>query len=242
MAVIPAHPAATKRSDVAKVVRSASDAIAFYRDHLAGADPCDLAALPTFDKHATAGYGRFPLTAGGPTGAHRVVSTSGTTGDRLYLAFERTDRERVGSWLEAVGGRVGLASTDVLLNTHCYGLWVGGPVLDLLADSAGACVVPLGPGAPAGVLHMLAGGVGTAISATPSYLRRLIEAAEAGGFDLSATGLRLGFIGAEPAKPALRRKLVSRLPAGFRWVELYGLTETLGPSVGFGPDPDVAEL
>jgi phenylacetate-CoA ligase len=40
----------------------------------------------------------------------------------------------------------------------------------------------------------------------------------------------------------LRRKLLACLPAGFRWVELYGLTETCGPSVAYAPDPDVAEL
>jgi phenylacetate-CoA ligase len=233
---------ATEQSWVGRLVRQATADIPFYRDHLAGADPSDLAGLPTFDKQKTAGYGQFPLTAGGPAGAHRVVATSGTTGDRLYMAFDHTDWDRVGAWLEIVGRRVGITSSDVLLNTHCYGLWVGGPILDLLAHRAGACVVPLGPGSPAGVLHMLAGGVGTAISATPSYLRRLIEAAEAAEFDLTHTGLRLGFIGAEAAEPALRRKLLSRLPDGFRWVELYGLTETFGPSAAFGPDPDVAEL
>jgi phenylacetate-CoA ligase len=52
----------------------------------------------------------------------------------------------------------------------------------------------------------------------------------------------LGFIGAEPAEPSLRRKLLERLPDGFRWIELYGLTETGGPSVACGPDPDQAEL
>jgi phenylacetate-CoA ligase len=228
--------------NVAELARWACTAIPFYRDHLADVSKFDLPFLPSFDKHATAGYGSFPLTAGGPVGGQRVFATSGTTGDRLYIAFEHGDHERVGSWLEAVGRRAGITSDDVLLNTHCYGLWVGGPVLDILAYRAGACVVPLGPGAPAGVLHMLAAGVGTAISATPSYLRRLIEAAETAGFDLAATGLRLGFIGAELAEPSLRRKLLSRLPEGFLWVELYGLTETLGPSVAFGPDPDVAEL
>jgi phenylacetate-CoA ligase len=224
------------------LVRQAAADIPFYRDHLAGADTSGLTGLPTFDKQTTAGYGQFPLTAGGPTGAHRVVATSGTTGDRMYVAFDRTDYDRVGRWLEQVGRRVGLTGGDILLNTHCYGLWVGGPILDLLAHRAGACVVPLGPGSPAGVLHMLAGGVGTAISATPSYLRRLIEAAEDSGVDLTRTGLRLGFIGAEPAETALRHKLLSRLPAGFRWIELYGLTETFGPSVAFAPDPQVAEL
>jgi phenylacetate-CoA ligase len=242
MTVTPPHRLMAEHSSLTELVRWASDAIPFYHDHLSGTDLSDPLAVPTFDKHATAGYGRFPLTADGPSGAYRVVATSGTTGDRLYLAFDLSDKERVGKWLAGVGRRAGLAPTDVLLNTHCYGLWVGGPVLDWLADQAGACVVPLGPAAPSGVLHMLAGGAGTAISATPSYLRRLIEAAEAADFDLAATGLRLGFIGAEQAEPALRRKLLSRLPTGFRWVELYGLTETLGPSVAFGPDPDTAEL
>jgi phenylacetate-CoA ligase len=224
------------------LVKAATARIPFYRDHLDGADTSQLTALPTFDKRKTAGYGQFPLSADGAVGAYRVVATSGTTGDRLYVAFDRTDWDRVGTWLERVGQRAGLTPGDVLLNTHCYGLWVGGPILDLLAHRAGACVVPLGPVSPAGVLHMLAGRTGTAISATPSYLRRLIEAAETTGFDLTATGLRLGFIGAETAEPALRRKLLGRLPDGFRWIELYGLTETFGPSVAYAPDPEVPEL
>lgn len=221
---------------------TATARIPFYRDHLAGADTSALALVPTFTKHHTAGYGQFPLSAGGAAGAYRVVATSGTTGDRLYVAFDRMDWDRVGAWVQEVGQRAGLTPGDVLLNTHCYGLWVGGPILDLAAHRAGACVVPLGPVSPAGVLHMLAGKVGTAISATPSYLRRLIEAAEAADFDLTSTGLRLGFIGAETAEPALRRKLLSCLPSRFRWVELYGLTETFGPSVAYAPDPGVPEL
>jgi phenylacetate-CoA ligase len=79
--------------------------------------------------------------------------------------------------------------------------------------------------------------VGTAISATPSYLRRLIETADATGFDLRRTALRFGFIGAEGAEESLRQKLLSHLPEGFRWIELYGLTETGGPSVASAPNP-----
>lgn len=241
--VVPVHEQEADRTTwVRDLVIAASERIPFYRDYLAGADASRLMTLPSFTKHDTAGYGHFPLSAGGAAGAYRVVATSGTTGDRLYVAFDRCDWDRDGAWLEKVGQRVGLTSSDVLLNTHCYGLWVGGPVLDLLAHRAGACVVPLGPGSPAGVIQMLAGKVGTAISATPSYLRRLIEAAEVTGFDLAMSSLRLGFIGAETAEPALRRKLLSRLPPGFRWVELYGLTETFGPSVAFAPDPEIPEL
>lgn len=224
------------------VVDSAKARIPFYGDHLAGIDGSDLALLPSFHKHMTAGYGSFPLSASGASGAFRVAATSGTTGDRLLLAFDQTDCDRVATWLQMVGQQVGLGSDDVLVNTHCYGLWVGGPVLDLLAHQTGACLVPLGPGSPAAALHMLNGSIGTAISATPSYLRRLIEAAEAAGIDLTNSPLRLGFIGAEVAEEALRDKLRSRLPEDFRWIELYGLTETFGPSVAFAPDPVVPEL
>lgn len=223
----------------------ATTRVPFYRDHLAGAEPSGLPSLPSFDKAMLAGRGRFPISAGGPQkiwGAHRVFSTSGTMGDRLCVALDRHDWDRVGAWLEGVGRGAGVGPGDVLLNTHCYGMWVGGPALDLLAHRTGACLVPVGPDDPARVLEFLADGVGTAISATPSYLRRLVEAADAAGFDLARTGLRLGFIGAEPAEQPLRDKLLSRLPGGFHWIELYGLTETGGPSVAFAPDPSVAEL
>ena len=225
-----------------EVVSRARQRVPFYRDHLAEADPSDFSALPTFDKRMTVGYGRLPLSVGGAAGAHRVVATSGTSGERMFVAFDRADANRVGAWLEGVAHAVGLGPDDVLLNTHCYGLWVGGPILDLLANRAGAGLVPFGPGAPETAVRLLADRIGTAISATPSYMRRLIEAAEAMGEDLRATGLRIGFIGAEPAEEPLRRKLVARLPEDFRWIELYGLTETFGPSVAFAPDPDVPEL
>jgi phenylacetate-CoA ligase len=70
----------------------------------------------------------------------------------------------------------------------------------------------------------------------------MVEAAEEAQFDLARTSLRLGFIGAEMAEETLRRKLLSRLPNGFVWIELYGLTETGGPAVAYAPNPLVPEL
>jgi phenylacetate-CoA ligase len=227
---------------VAELVECARRRIPFYRRHLEGLDGADLAALPTFDKRALAGFGRFPITAGGADGAYRVLATSGTTGDRLCVAFDRADWDRVATWLGMVGTEAVIGPGDALLNTHCYGLWVGGPALDLLAQRTGAALVPIGPDNPAVVLQFLADGIGTAISATPSYLRRLVETALSTGFDLKATGLRAGFIGAEPAEEPLRDRLREHLPEGFQWIELYGLTETGGPSVACAPDPAVAEL
>jgi len=227
---------------VKELVVTARGSIPLYRDHLADIDASSLASLPTFDKALTGTYGRFPMSARGAPGAHRVLATSGTSGDRLYISLDEAEWDRTASWLEKVGRRVGITSEDVLLNTHCYGLWVGGPALDLLANRCGAGLIPLGPTGPTAVLKLLADGLGTAISATPSYLQRLVETANATGFDLTRTPLRFGFIGAEPAEEPLRRKLLSHLPRAFLWIELYGLTETGGPSVAFAPDPTVAEL
>jgi phenylacetate-CoA ligase len=224
------------------LVREARARIPFYGAHLAGCDGGDFQEVPSFDKSAVRRHGRFPISAGGAAGAHRVLATSGTSGRRLYVAFDDAEWARTGRWLEMVGRRVGLTAGDVLLNTHCYGLWVGGPALDLLATRCGAGLVPLGPVGPPIVLDLLADGIGTAISATPSYLRRLIEAAEAADLDLRDTRLRIGFIGAEPAETSLRTKLSARLPDGFQWIELYGLTETGGPSVAFGPDSGIGAL
>jgi phenylacetate-CoA ligase len=227
---------------VEELVAAARSQIPFYRDHLAGFDATSLNSLPSFDKRMTAKHGRFPISAGGAGGAYRVLATSGTSGNRLCVAFDRRDWDRIADRMDEVGQRVGLTSEDVLLNTHCYGLWVGGPVLDLLAQRASAGLVPLGPITAGTVIEFLREGVGTAISATPSYVRRLIEAAEASRFDLTTSPLRIGFIGAEPAEEPLRQKLLARLPDGFRWIELYGLTETGGPCVAFAPDPTIPEL
>jgi phenylacetate-coenzyme A ligase PaaK-like adenylate-forming protein len=101
-----------------ELVDAARAGIPFYRDHLAGIDPSRFAGLPTFDKSMTVGYGRFPLSSGGALGAHRVLATSGTSGDRLYVSFDEGEWNRTANWLGEVGRRAGLTASDVLLNMH----------------------------------------------------------------------------------------------------------------------------
>ncbi len=52
---------------VDELVTAAVDGVPFYRDHLAHAGLSGIASVPSFDKQMTAGYGRFPLSAGGPS-------------------------------------------------------------------------------------------------------------------------------------------------------------------------------
>lgn len=119
---------------------------------------------------------------------------------------------------------------------------MGGSALDLIAKRNGCGLIPLGTGAILTGLEFLEEGIGTAISITPTGLRRLLELAHEHNVNLKKTNLRFGFIGAERAEDAFRQKVMADLPDGFSWIELYGLTETGGPSIAFGSDQGVAEL
>jgi phenylacetate-CoA ligase len=68
------------------------------------------------------------------------------------------------------------------------------------------------------------------ICATPSYALNIAEVAVAMGIDLRGPALRIGVFGAEPWSEAMRRDLQERL--GVKAVDVYGLSEVLGPGVG----------
>ncbi len=224
------------RADVlARAIARARRDVPFYRDHLAGVTGAVLEDLPTCAKADLRGYGRFPLSAVPPSGAYRIAATSGTTGPRLFVAYSKADWERIGAQLRARAAAHGFGPGDLLLNTHGYGLWIGGPTLDLLASVSGAALLPAGPTSPVQAIEWLSELPITGMSATPSYMRFLIETAERQGADPRAWSLRAGFIGGEGASPALRRHVCEALGPRFVWQEFYGSTETGGPVLGFAP-------
>ena len=67
------------------------------------------------------------------------------------------------------------------------------------------------------------------ICATPSYALNIAEVAEGMGVDIRKLPVRLGVFGAEPWSDAMRRDLEARL--GVMAVDLYGLSEIIGPGV-----------
>jgi phenylacetate-CoA ligase len=84
----------------------------------------------------------------------------------------------------------------------------------------------------------------TAHTATPTYLPLVHETAPAADTHLSRWPVRHGFVGGEPATPALRAQVCPAMPAGFRWIETYGSTEVGGAVLGYAPpdDPLCGEL
>jgi len=223
---------------VAELVARASREIPFYEQHLAGTAGRSLLDLPTLSKQAFAGWGQRPLGRPGELPA-RFCATSGTTGPRLLVGFSETDWHRLSVQLGQRGRDVGLGPDDLVANTHGYGLWIGGPALDLVARGAGAGLLPLGPGTIAQLLAWFAELPITAMSATPSFLRYLAEFVRSESIDTRQWKLRIGLLGGEGASVELRREVSRSLGDGFRWQELYGASEIGGPTLGWAPPTDL---
>ena len=225
---------ASLRETIARARRE----IPFYADLHRNRASLDLHALPTCTKSDLKGFGRLPLSARPLSEMYRVSATSGTTGPRLMIGFTESDWHAIRNQYRRVATCIGIGRTDVLLNTHGGGLWIGAPSLDELAHAAGAGTVPCGPTRPVQVIEWLRELPVTLISATPSYMRLLAETAAQSGDDLSGLGLRIGLLGGEGSSASLKRSVSDAFGPGFRWQELYGATETGGPILAFAPPED----
>lgn len=222
---------------VAQLVERAVATVPFYAHHLRGHVGLGLTELPTCSKLTFNGWGQRPL-AGTDDRVARYCATSGTTGPRLLVGFSGDDWDRLAARLAERGRMVGLGDGDLVANTHGYGLWIGGPALDLLARGSGAGLLPLGPGNSDQLLAWFAELPITAISATPSFMRYLAERIRADAIDTSSWSLRMGLVGGEGASIELRREVVRCLGHGVRWQELYGASEIGGPTLGWAPPQD----
>lgn len=212
--------------------------IPFYAELHRDTESLDLHALPTCSKEDLGPFGRLPLSSRPLSEMYRVSATSGTTGPRLMIGFTETDWHAVRDQYRWVARCIGMNGTDVLLNTHGGGLWIGAPSLDELAHAAGAGTVPCGPTGPAQVIEWLHELPVTLISGTPSYMRLLAETAVQSGDDLTGFRLRMGLLGGEGSSASLKRRVSDALGPGFRWQEMYGATETGGPILAFAPPAD----
>lgn len=156
----------------------------------------------------------------------------------MLVGFSRHDWDRVRHQLGRRGAMIGLDANDLVANTHGYGLWIGGPALDLVAYGAGAGLLPIGPGNTEQLIGWLAELPITAISATPSFMRYLAERIRAESIDTDTWDLRMGLIGGEGASLAQRKEVSACLGDSWRWQELYGASEIGGPTLGWSPPQD----
>ncbi len=98
------------------------------------------------------------------------------------------------------------------------------------AEELGVMVTPISGGQTQRQIMLIRDFEPTGLSCTPSYALNLAETAEDLKVDLRKLPLRVGIFGAEPWTEEMRYELESRL--GIDAIDIYGLSEVIGPGVG----------
>jgi phenylacetate-CoA ligase len=159
----------------------------------------------------------------------RVHASSGTTGKPTVVGYTKED---VDTWTELMARSLACAGVlpgDIVHNAYGYGLFTGGLGVHYGAERLGCTVVPVSGGQTERQVTLLQDFGADALCATPSYALNIAEIAASMGVDLRQLPLRVGICGAEPWSESVRRELEERL--GIKAVDIYGLSEVLGPGV-----------
>jgi phenylacetate-CoA ligase len=204
------------------------DASEFYRRKLSAAGFKDAAVVGELDDIADLPFTekdelRASQAEAPPLGTHaaapreavvRIFSTSGTTGDPVYIPVTRND---IAVWVE-ISSRsyyaTGLRPGMTLVSTYNAGPFVAGVALDTVA-SLGLCHVPVGTGNTARLVRALQLIRPQALLCTPSYALYLVEHLTARGIAADRLGLKRISVAGEPGggEPTIRERLQSAFGA-----------------------------
>jgi phenylacetate-CoA ligase len=160
----------------------------------------------------------------------RIHASSGTTGKPTVVGYTQND---IDNWsllmarsIRAAGGR----STDKIHVAYGYGLFTGGLGAHYGGEYLGATVIPVGGGFTERQVQLIVDFRPDIIMVTPSYMLAIADEFERQGFRPSDSSLRIGIFGAEPWTESMRAEIERRM--GLEALDLYGLSEVMGPGVG----------
>jgi phenylacetate-CoA ligase len=229
--------AALQLTRLQATLRHAYDNVEHYRRKFdaAGVRPedcqslADLALFPfttKADLRETYPYGMFAVPM---PQVRRIHASSGTTGRPTVVGYTEDDismwADVVARSIRAAGGRPG----DKVHVAYGYGLFTGGLGAHYGAERAGCTVIPASGGMTARQVQLILDFKPEIIMVTPSYMLTLLDGFEKQGVDPRSTSLRIGIFGAEPWTEQMRREIEER--AGIDAVDIYGLSEVIGPGV-----------
>ncbi|MFD9094428.1 phenylacetate--CoA ligase PaaK [Streptomyces collinus] len=218
-------------------LRHAYENVPFYRESFdkAGVRPedCrslgDLAHFPfttKADLRSQYPYGMFAVPR---ERIRRLHASSGTTGLPTVVGYTENDlsmwADMVARSLRAAGARPG----DIAHVAYGYGLFTGGLGAHYGAERLGCTVVPASGGMTARQVQLIRDLEPGVIMVTPSYMLTLLDEFERQGVDPRGTSLRVGVFGAEPWTERMRQEIEERF--GIDAVDIYGLSEVIGPGV-----------
>jgi len=221
-----------------QVVNRVYHTVGFYRKSFdkAGVSPDDIRSLddlkrlPFTAKQDLRDNYPFGLFTVPMTNIVRVHASSGTTGKPTVVGYTRRD---IDTWAELMArafAAAGLTKNDIIHNAYGYGLFTGGLGAHYGAEKLGASVIPMSGGSTKKQILLLQDFGPTAICCTPSYLLFLAEAGREMGVDMKSLRLRVGILGAEPWSERMREQIESELD--ITALDIYGLSEIMGPGVG----------
>jgi phenylacetate-CoA ligase len=160
----------------------------------------------------------------------RIHASSGTSGKPTIVAYTAGDVEVFAQVVARCLSAAGATSEDVIQIAYGYGLFTGGLGLHYGVEELGATAVPASGGNPVFQVGLMADAGVTGLAATPSFTLLLAEKAEEMGLKDSMQ-LRFGIHGAEPWSEGLREKIEAAWGPGYDAVDIYGLSEVIGPGV-----------
>jgi phenylacetate-CoA ligase len=189
----------------------------------------DLPRLPTLSKPDLWAAYPFGMLAVPLADCVCVHGSSGTGGRPTLLPYTSND---VDLWAHVMARSLagaGATRESIIHNAYGYGLFTGGLGVHHGARALGAMVVPMSGGGTARQLRLIQDLHPDVLTCTPSYAVYLGETARAEGIDPTALGLRVGLHGAEPWTESMRQQI--ELLLGIRALDIYGLSEVIGPGV-----------
>jgi phenylacetate-CoA ligase len=229
--------AALQLARLRQTLARAYECVAPFRRKLdaAGVTPAHLTSL--------ADLARFPLTLktelrdNYPFGLFavpreqvlRLHASSGTTGKPTVVGYTKGDLDLWSDLMARTLACAGARPGDIVHNAYGYGLFTGGLGFHYGAERLGCTVVPVSGGGTERQVTLMQDFGATILCATPSYALNIAEVAMATGVDIRKLPLRLGTFGAEPWSEPMRDDLQREL--GIKAVDVYGLSEILGPGV-----------
>lgn len=206
--------------------------VPLYRDRLAGVEIAsldDLRRLPLTHKEDLRDAYPFGLLAVPRERLLRIHASSGTTGKPTVVGYTRGDvalfADMVARSLAAGGAEPGMT----LHNAYGYGLFTGGLGFHAGGERLGLAVVPVSGGMTERQMTLIGDLRPDVIACTPSYALTLAQALAARGVRPETISLRFALLGAEPWSEAMRHEIDAGL--GVRAVNVYGLSEIVGPGV-----------
>jgi len=218
-------------------LRHAYANVPFYRKKfdLAGVRPedCrspeDLAGFPVTTKDDLRDNYPAGMFAVQQAEIRRIHASSGTTGQPTVCGYTAADLD---AWaglmarsIRAAGGRPG----DVVHVAYGYGLFTGGLGAHYGAERLGCTVIPASGGVTGRQVRLICDLRPRVIMVTPTYMLTILDEFDRAGLDAKRSSLAIGIFGAEPWTEEMRAELEER--AGLHAVDIYGLSEVMGPGV-----------